>query len=167
MSPRSRFAIALLWIVILASGLCSCHKAPPPPPAPPPLSANDLETRGLALQEKGDFPAAEKDLRECLDERERTLGPEDIDTLAALNNLANLLLDRGQLDEAEALDSRCLEARQRTLGPDHPHTHASQNNLAIVLRSKVTTPAPRRFIGGRWTQCAAPSVRRISIPSPA
>lgn len=120
-----------LIVVILS------QRRPPAPAAatPAPLNPQVLEEQALALQEKGDYAAAEELFRTCLAERQRVLGPEHIDTLAAMNNLANLLHDRGKNAEAGSLHRVALDARERTLGPDHPHTFASLNNLALVLQA--------------------------------
>ena len=84
-------------------------EALPPPIAP---SAEAMEKEALALQDKGEYPAAEELFRKCLAERQRTLGTDHIDSLAAMNNLANLLHDRGNNAEAETLHQQALEARE-------------------------------------------------------
>ena len=71
-----------------------------------------MEHEALALQEKGEYKPAEELFRNCLSERQRTLGADHIDTLAAMNNLANLLHDRGENLEAETLHQQVLEARR-------------------------------------------------------
>ena len=55
-----------------------------------------MEHEALALQDKGEYKAAEELFRKCLAERQRALGPDHTDTLAAMNNLANLLHERGE-----------------------------------------------------------------------
>src|SRR5207248_1870901 len=129
----------------------SQHTSSPASPTPAPLDEIAMEKQGLALQEKGDFAAAEPLLRQCLAIRQRTLGPEHIDTLAAMNNLGNLLHDRGKLDEAEAIHYGCLAAREKTLGPDHPHTLGSLNNLALVLRAKGDFAGAEPLYRRAWT----------------
>ncbi|HEY2343098.1 MAG TPA: tetratricopeptide repeat protein, partial [Chthoniobacteraceae bacterium] len=100
----------------------------PAPSSPAATATNDpraLEEEALRLQEKGDYSGAEPLFRQCLAIRRKTFGPEDIDTLAAMNNLGNLLHDRGRNSEAAAIHRECLQIRERTLGADHPHTLAS------------------------------------------
>ena len=50
------------------------------------------------------------------------LGPEHPDTLASMNNLANVYRWQGKYAQAEALYSQTLEIRRRVLGPEHPDT---------------------------------------------
>jgi tetratricopeptide (TPR) repeat protein len=124
-----------------------------------PLTPEAMEDQALALQDKGDYAAAEDLFRRCLAERQGVLGTEHIDTLAAINNLANLLHDRGNDSEAGFLHQQCLEVRERTLGPDHPHTLASLNNLALVLKAKGDLAAAEPFSRRAWE-----SMRRIAGP---
>jgi tetratricopeptide (TPR) repeat protein len=70
---------------------------------------------------------------------ERVLGPEDPDTLAAQNNLANAYQMAGRIDEAIALHEQVVAGRERVLGPDHPDTVAARNNLAAAYRSAGRT----------------------------
>ena len=84
----------------------------------------------------GRYPLAEGYNRRDLTWCEQHCGPEHPDTLASLNNLANLLSDRGDLAGAEPLYRRALEARERTLGPEHPDRLASLNNLAALLNDR-------------------------------
>jgi serine/threonine protein kinase/Tfp pilus assembly protein PilF len=64
------------------------------------------------------------------------LGPEDPETLEALQSLASTLHEQGKLGEAEALFRQALEARRRVLGPEHADTFAVVNNLALVLQDE-------------------------------
>jgi eukaryotic-like serine/threonine-protein kinase len=61
---------------------------------------------------------------------ERTLGLDDLDTLATLNNLAIAYIGAGRLSEAIALFGRVRDAQVARLGPDHPKTLTTLNNLA-------------------------------------
>ena len=72
-------------------------------------------------------------LRDALRCRRETLGDTHPDTLAPMNNLANLLSDQGKLDEAEPLFRDVLRCRRETLGDTHPHTLVSKSNLAGLL----------------------------------
>ena len=62
-----------------------------------------MEQEALKLQDKGEYKIAEELFRKCLAERQRTLAADHIEVLAAMNNLANLLHERGENTEAEAL----------------------------------------------------------------
>jgi serine/threonine protein kinase len=60
-------------------------------------------------------------------------GPDDPDTLTAVDGLANLLYGEGKRAEALPLYRQNLEDRRRVLGPDHPDTLTAVNNLATLL----------------------------------
>jgi len=72
-------------------------------------------------------------------DQERVLGPDDPNTLAARNNLANAYQTAGRTDEAIALHEQVLADRERVLGPDHPHTAQSRQNLAAAYRAAGRT----------------------------
>jgi tetratricopeptide (TPR) repeat protein len=59
------------------------------------------------------------------------LGPEHPETLISLNNLANLLVSRGDFAGAEPLYRRALETNERVLGRRHPNTLMSLFNFAL------------------------------------
>lgn len=100
----------------------------------PEVEAAIRETIGQTYYELGLFPEATKQLERALDLRRRLLGPENSDTLMAMNRLANVYDDQGKYTEAEALDSQTLEIQRRVLGPEERDTLRSMNNLAIVYR---------------------------------
>jgi hypothetical protein len=62
-----------------------------------------------------------------------TFGPEQLDTLTAMNDLAATLLGQGDFAGARDLLEQVLEASTRTLGPEHPSTLIAKNNLANNL----------------------------------
>ena len=66
---------------------------------------------------------------------ERSLGPDHIDTLSAVNSLAAALHKLGDNVAARDLDEDTLRRRQRMLGADHRDTLTSANGLAAVLRA--------------------------------
>jgi tetratricopeptide (TPR) repeat protein len=70
---------------------------------------------------------------------ERVLGPDDPDTLAARNNLANAYQTAGRIDAAIALHEQVVAGRERMLGPDHPQTVQSRQNLAAAYRAAGRT----------------------------
>jgi len=72
-------------------------------------------------------------------DQERVLGPDDPNTLAARNNLANAYQAVGRTDEAIALHEQVLAGRERVLGPDHPHTVQSRKNLAAAHQAAGRT----------------------------
>jgi hypothetical protein len=92
-----------------------------------------VERFGFFFTEIGRWNDAALPQREVLEKRQRILGDEHPDTIAAMNNLANTLGHQGKLDEAAWMRKEVLEKRQRTLGDEHPDTIAAMNNLAITL----------------------------------
>lgn len=101
-----------------------------------PALAESLNILGTALQESGDYAAAERAFREALTLRERALGEYHADTGESVNNLAVLLSvrrDERDFAEAERLERRALEIRRRVLGDRHLDTAQSLNNLAAFL----------------------------------
>ncbi|KAH7230968.1 hypothetical protein BKA59DRAFT_321505 [Fusarium tricinctum] len=93
----------------------------------------DVERFGIFFVEIGRWNEAALSLREVFQKRQRILGDEHPDTIAAMNNLAITLSDQGKLDEAALMRREVLEKRQRILGDEHPDTIAAMNNLAITL----------------------------------
>ena len=64
--------------------------------------------------------------------QERTLGKEHPDTLQSVNNLADVLENKGDFAGAEALYQRCLEARERVLGKEHLGTGVTAFNFSLL-----------------------------------
>ena len=58
-------------------------------------------------------------------------GPEDPDTLQAMNNLGNSYYAAGRRDEALQLREQVLALRRKVSGPENPETLKAMNNLAI------------------------------------
>ncbi|KAL4853235.1 Kinesin light chain [Chlorella vulgaris] len=115
---------------------------------------------GLAdkLRMCGLYTEAEAVTRQVCAACHRVFGEDHLDTLMSMNNLANVLNDRGKRDhpdtlrsminlanvlkaqgkhvEAEELYRGALAGRRRVLGEDHPDTLMSMNNLANVLKAQ-------------------------------
>jgi tetratricopeptide (TPR) repeat protein len=85
------------------------------------------------LAQLGKYREAEERLRQALTERLRVLGPENYDTLACDNELANSLYFQGKYGAAEAEYRAVLKVKEKVLGPDHPSTLRTQNNLVSAL----------------------------------
>ena len=62
------------------------------------------------------------------------MGPDHLDTLIALNNLAMAYQNAGRLTEALPLFRESLDARRARMGPDHPATFVAMNNLALAYQ---------------------------------
>ncbi len=82
------------------------------------------------------FDSQEAFSKRILESREKALGAEHLDTLMSVNNLGNLLSDKGDYDGAEALYRRALEGKEKALGAEHPDTLSSVNNLGSLLGDK-------------------------------
>ena len=65
---------------------------------------------------------------------ENALGAEHPDTLGIVNNLGDLLSEKGDYDGAEALYRRALEGREKALGAEHPDTRQTLTNLRFVQK---------------------------------
>jgi tetratricopeptide (TPR) repeat protein len=101
-----------------------------------PQSVDLLDHTWRAYKARGDYRAAIPTSRQLLLLRDLELGPEHLDTLTAVDHLAELLYYQGDYAAAEPLWRRTFEARERLLGPDHPGTLELGNNLAVLLESK-------------------------------
>jgi hypothetical protein len=73
---------------------------------------------------------------------ERVLGAEHPDTLASMNNLAELYARQGRYAEAERLSQRAALGAERALGPNHPQTKVFRANLE-QLRASQKLPHKR------------------------
>lgn len=78
-------------------------------------------------------PDAERLYRNALAVLERTRGPEHLDLIHPLNNLAELLVETGRPAEGEALQRRAVEIRRARLGSDHTAVRGSQERLAYAI----------------------------------
>jgi tetratricopeptide (TPR) repeat protein len=88
---------------------------------------------GYALFNEGQFREAEPILRDALKEREAALGPENPDTSAVLEHLADVLYREGKDAEAETTYRKLVALQEKVDGPDHPRTVVARINLAAVL----------------------------------
>ncbi|MCB9898189.1 MAG: tetratricopeptide repeat protein [Planctomycetes bacterium] len=82
---------------------------------------------------RGEPAHAETMLRDVLATRTARLGPEHVDTLEAVERLAELLAATGRAAEAEPLYARRVEALTALLGPEHPQTLYARGRLALLL----------------------------------
>ena len=94
----------------------------------------------------GDYARAEPLLQRSLEQYERTLGDDHLDTLAAARRLGMLRERQGHPDEALALFERVMEGRMEHLGKDHPKTVVSRSDLgncrvnALLLLAEGASP---------------------------
>jgi nephrocystin-3 len=67
---------------------------------------------------------------------EKVLGTEHSATLDCVNNLGNLLADKGDYDAADDFYRRALAGREKALGTVHPDTLSSVYNIGLLLKDK-------------------------------
>lgn len=100
----------------------------------------DAPTAGHALvnlaaihRRRARYDQAERLLREALEHRRRTLGPDDPLTAVAMARLGGLLSEHlGRLQEASQLFQESLDIQDRILGTDHPARVEALGGLAII-----------------------------------
>jgi len=91
---------------------------------------------GVSLRELGHLEQAEGVLVKAGRTRERLLGADHFDTVAAKHHLAMLYRDQGKYALAETLHKEVLTVRTAKLGADDPDTLASRHHLAILYHNQ-------------------------------
>jgi tetratricopeptide (TPR) repeat protein len=94
--------------------------------------ADFLDEKRSQMEKAARFVEGERIAREVLAIREKWLGPSHVETAAAANKLAVVLLSEEKNAEAERLFKRVLAIRRETLGLIHPLTGRSYNNLSAL-----------------------------------
>jgi hypothetical protein len=97
----------------------------------------------------GDYPSAERLLREAAELQEAALGPLHADVANTLNNLAVVCEITGKPDDAERCFRRAYEIAIAVLEPDHPFVATSRKNLEDFCAARgipldVPIPPPPR-----------------------
>jgi tetratricopeptide (TPR) repeat protein len=87
-------------------------------------------TLGTSFLHRGDPQKAARQFEAACALYVQHVGPDDPDTLASMNNLANSYAALGRQADALNLRERTLGWRRDKLGADHDDTLASMNNLA-------------------------------------
>jgi len=108
-----------------------------------------LESRWIMadpLAQHQEYTAAERELREMLDDTRTTLGDNNRITLHLRRSLATVLREQGQLDAAENELTIIIQAEQRILGEDHPDTISDRRSIATVfLKRGQLTEAEEKY----------------------
>jgi serine/threonine protein kinase/Flp pilus assembly protein TadD len=99
----------------------------------PLVEANIRNTMGVAYDQLGEHAKAQQHFARARDLYLEVLGPDDVRTLRATNNLANTFLGQGRLEESLKLFEDVVGAARRVYGPTSPDTLGPMNNLANVL----------------------------------
>ncbi|MEM9409875.1 MAG: tetratricopeptide repeat protein [Planctomycetota bacterium] len=107
------------------------------------LEKSDLDDKGKAellaaltssFLGVGEFDTAVSTAGQVLGIRENTVGPEHLDTVAAMNVLANCYKTVGRYSEALELYEKVLKLWNDSLGHDSRYTLAAMNNVASSMR---------------------------------
>ncbi len=96
------------------------------------LRVNAWFALGTIAMYEANFAAAESLFLRVRAWNEAHLGRSHHYTIAVLNNLGNLYVERYQYEKADTLLSEVLARRIALLGPDHPLTGEALNNLGLV-----------------------------------
>jgi tetratricopeptide (TPR) repeat protein len=88
--------------------------------------------RKVSQEDEGRVAEQEKALKEALDGRERSYGPDHPRVAGALDELAAFYVGQSRFADAEPLYARALKIRESALGDDHPEVAQSIYNLAAV-----------------------------------
>ncbi len=102
----------------------------------PRVRAGLLLTAAESMAALGLLDRAEPSMRQALDIRRSSLGPDDRATLRAACSTGALLVRRGKLTEADALLTDTLSRAERTLGPDDRTTIETLRSLSILRSSQ-------------------------------
>ena len=109
------------------------------------------------LGSSGNYAAARDLQRRVLDARERVLGPEHPDTLAARHELARWTGEAGDPAAARDLFAALLPVRERVLGPEHPRHPGHPAQPRPLDRGRRGTRPPPGTCTPRCCPCTSGS----------
>jgi len=101
----------------------------------PVVQARLLATMGMAYTAQGAYRQSLALFQRALELRRATLGPDDIDTVASMDDMAEAYRELGLLDEAEAMHRETLAAKRR-LGAPPSSIALSLNNVGLTLSER-------------------------------
>lgn len=96
--------------------------------------ARQLSVESHKLKDEGKYDQALSLAESVLATRERILGPDHIDVVSALNELAILYHIKGQYAKAESAFQRSLAILEKMRGPESPDFANTLNNLADLYQ---------------------------------
>ena len=99
----------------------------------PELQAELLYTMANVHMSLGLYSIAEKQLHRTIDIRRSVLGANDLETLKAMERLAQTLYRRGKYADGEALARETLDADRRLFGTESQTTLAAQVDYGLIL----------------------------------
>jgi serine/threonine protein kinase len=100
------------------------------------LAAALRHTLGNIYRSFSEYESAARHLRFAAETRERRLGAGHAETIAAINDLGEVLYESGDVDRAEPPLRRAFQLRQESLPRDHPDIAQSLNSLGLVQRRR-------------------------------
>jgi non-specific serine/threonine protein kinase/serine/threonine-protein kinase len=139
----------------------------------PELQARLMYTMGNVYLSLGLDSRAQSLLERAMDIQQRSLGPEQMETLETAASLANAMRFQGHYPDAEKLERRTLEIQRHTLGMQHRDTLNTTGDLAATLYSEGHFPEAeklqrdtlelrRRLLGPQHPETLA-SMRDLSV----
>jgi serine/threonine protein kinase/tetratricopeptide (TPR) repeat protein len=99
----------------------------------PELQAQMMQVMGNVYRDLGLFPRAQSLFERSAEIRRRVLGPENVDTLRSIDDLAWILNQEGHAADAEKLQRQAVATRRRVFGAQNLDTLKSISNLAWTL----------------------------------
>ncbi len=93
-------------------------------------------TIARAYYSLGRYEEAEHHWTRALKIRQRVLGPEHLETLGTMNDLASNYYGRGQPAAGLRLEEKALKILLRVHGPEHPMTLTTMGNMASNLHAQ-------------------------------
>jgi len=99
----------------------------------PELQAQLLFNMAIVHGNLGLYPVAEAQLNRVIEIRRKRFGPENANTLMAIDSLAFLLQQEGQYARAESLERQNVAQERRLLGAENPATLSAMNNFGAIL----------------------------------
>ncbi|OJJ65820.1 hypothetical protein ASPBRDRAFT_60234 [Aspergillus brasiliensis CBS 101740] len=112
----------------------------------------ELQVQVMELYKQGRWKEAEELQVQVLQLHKRVLGPEHLDTLSSMNNLAWIYGHQGRWKEAQELQVQVSQLHKRVLGPEHPDTLSSMNNVASIYGNQ-----------GRWKEAEDLQVQVLEL----
>ena len=94
------------------------------------------DRRARSLEAKGRYAQAIDVETATVAAAEKAFGPDDLETVTYVNELAALYLAAANYARAEPLFKRALAIREKVLGNDHPDTAELLNNLSALYNAR-------------------------------
>jgi non-specific serine/threonine protein kinase/serine/threonine-protein kinase len=114
--------------------------------AEPAVQAELTEIMGEVYMNLGLDSRAEPLLRKAVELRTRVLGPEQVETLDSMRNLANNSFHQGRFAEAEKINMETLDISRRVYGPDNSLTiSCAMDRAGILYREARYADAERLY----------------------